>query len=91
MLQNAVDFFCDKQRCIEISRGSRPCGCYRMNQRVGNLALVHAITISKGEEDLFSMVDFSSSRFTDMYLQSHILVVLKSNMLNGTVAFFNAR
>ena len=73
--------FCDKQRSVEILRGQRACGCYHMNNRVGSLALAHEIDVSLGDNQLMSMVDFSSTKFSNLYLKSPFLPWISSPSL----------
>ena len=51
-------YFCDRQRSIEISRGVKACGCYSMNSRIANIALVHGISVQKCGEVIMTMDDF---------------------------------
>lgn len=79
---------CDKQRAVEISRGNRACGCYHMHTRVGNLTLVHKICVSKGGNELLAMDDFSSSKFSNIFLKEPFSSTVKFNLLDLTPAFF---
>ena len=79
---------CDKQRCIEISSGSRACGCYFMHTRVGMLALVHEISLSSEGDEFIRMPDFSSNRFSDLYLKDPFSPTVKYSKLNFTPEFF---
>ena len=63
--------FCDRQRSLEISRGTRACGCYSMNIRVSSIVLLHRIDVSKGGIHLFSMDDFSSLNFRTCICSIH--------------------
>lgn len=38
--------FCDRQRCVDIDRGNRDCGCYSMNSRISNIVLTHHLEVS---------------------------------------------
>ena len=55
--------FCDRQRSMDIDRGTRSCGCYGMNSRVGCIVLVHSVLFSFGGKVQFAMDDFSSFLF----------------------------
>lgn len=80
---------CDKQRAIEISRGNRACGCYHMQTRVGNITLVHQVTVSSDGRVLLNMDDFSSTRFSKLYLKESFSSTVRFNMLDFTPTFFN--
>ena len=79
---------CDKQRAIEISRGNRACGCYHMHNRVGNITLVHQICVSSAGSKLLTMDDFSSTKFSNLYLKELLTTTVKFNHLDFTDAFF---
>ena len=80
--------FCDRQRSLEISRGNRSCGCYSMNNRVSSIAILHRVEISVGGVQLFSMDDFSSLNFINLYLKSRFSWNVRANLLDFTPAYF---
>ena len=59
--------FCDRQR-ISDWNGIKGCGCYGMSPNSASLAIQHAITITANDET-FQMDDFSSQRFSNIYLK----------------------
>ena len=80
--------FCDRQRAIEISRGNRACGCYSMQSRIGNIVLVHQVSVSKGGVLVMNMDDFSSLEFSDLYMKSAFSSTVRFNILDFTPAYF---
>lgn len=74
--------FCDRQRTIEINRGNKACGCYAMSSRVASIVLVHAITVKQDHDIVFSMEDFSSLKFSDIYLKNPLSASVKFNQLD---------
>jgi len=80
--------FCDRQRSMEISRGSRSCGCYSMNIRVSSIALLHRVEVSASGVHLFSMDDFSSLNFCNLYLKTPFSWNIRANLLDFTHAYY---
>ena len=80
---------CDKQRSVEISRGNRACGCYSMHTRIVNLTLVHQISVSSKEgKQLLTMDDFSSSRFSMIYMKQAFSPTVGINQVDATDEYF---
>ena len=64
--------FCDRQRCVELQKIDKPCGCYFMRGLDSKLSIVHDIEVtcqSSGEK--FSMEQFSSLQFSTLYLTQY--------------------
>ena len=81
--------FCDRQRSMDIDRGTRSCGCYSMNSRVGSIVLVHSVEFSaSGNNKAFVMEDFSSLSFSSIYLKYAISPSVKSNQLDYTDMYY---
>ena len=82
-------YFCDKQRVIEIVRGTRACGCYSMESRSGSVTLFHSVSISKEHGmKTIHMDDFSSLSFSNLYLKKPLSSSVKVNHLDFTDAYF---
>ena len=81
--------FCDKQRAVEIESGTRSCGCYQMANRMSNLAFVHWITVGKSGNDILSMVDFSSAKFSMLYLKEGLSSSVKRVKFDATDEFWD--
>ena len=79
--------FCDRQRTMEISRGTRACGCYSMQARIGNVVLIHNIEVMIEGRPKIVMVDYSSNKFSQLYLSTPLTSSVKFNQLDGTRAF----
>jgi hypothetical protein len=81
--------FCDKQR-ISDWNGQMGCGCYSMNHRRSNLALVHSIHIQYGNApaESIAMSNFSSWSFSKLYLTNPISPSTKVRHLRMTDAYF---
>ena len=77
--------FCDRQR-ISDWNGIKGCGCYGMSPNSTSLAIQHAITITANDET-FQMDDFSSQRFSNIYLKNVISGSVKLHMLQLTDAY----
>ena len=77
--------FCDKQR-IGDWLGSRGCGCYGMASNSTSLAIAHsvAVTTFQGEK---AMRDFSSSKFSKLYMSGEIPGSCKLYHLQLTEAY----
>ncbi len=80
--------FCDRQRTMDIDRGTRSCGCYSMNSRVGCIVLVHSVTFTPKRHAPFVMEDFSSLSFSSLYLKDPIPPSVKVNQLDYTESYF---
>ena len=76
--------FCDRQRTIEINRGNKACGCYAMSSHVANIVLVHTISVKYQDTHatIFTMDDFSSLKFSDIYLKNPFSSSVKFNQLD---------
>ena len=79
---------CDKQRCVEIGRGNRTCGCYHMQYRIASVAIVHDLLVEMDGKEQFEMSDFSSTRFCMLYLVTPFDFNVKFHMLDATEMFF---
>ena len=81
--------FCDRQRAVEIRRGNRACGCYSMQTRIGNIVLVHHVTVSKGNDVMLNMDDFSSLQFSHLYMKTGFTSSMRFNLLDYTPSYFS--
>ena len=63
--------FCDRQRTVEVIRGSRGCGCYSMQTRLSNVILVHDLKVKHDTMTIMTMNQFSS--FWDLSRPSKIV------------------
>ena len=77
--------FCDRQKNSDWN-GIKGCGCYGMSPNSTSLAIQHAITITANDET-FQMDDFSSQRFSNIYLNNTIPGSAKLHMLQLTDAY----
>ena len=80
--------FCDRQRTIEIDRGSRACGFYSMNSRISNIVMVHGIDVISNNKVLFEMENFSSLSFSKIYMEKPFSPTFKFNMLDYSDLFY---
>ena len=80
--------FCDKQRSLEISRGTRACGCYSMIIKVSSITILHRIAVTVDGMHLCYMDDFSSLNFSRLYMKSPFSCNVRANMLDYTDAYF---
>ena len=62
--------FCDRQRVLEILRSNKGCGCYSMQTRLSNLSISHSLIVKKNNVKIFAVDEFSSLRFSKLYLSS---------------------
>lgn len=61
--------FCDCQHAQEIIKDRRGCGCYSMQTRLSNIAMIHTILVtSEHHNPIFCMEDFSSVQSTRLFL-----------------------
>lgn len=74
---------CDRQR-ISDWNGLKGCGCYGMSPNSTSLALQHAISITTTTGETFRMDDFSSRKFSSLYLSDVIPGSVKLYMLQLT-------
>ena len=59
-----------------------------MQTRIGNIALVHQVTVSRGDIELLSMDDFSSLQFSSLYLKDEFTSTIRFNLLDYTIPYF---
>eukprot|EP00957_Ditylum_brightwellii_P057879 4388485-Ditylum_brightwellii.AAC.1 len=78
---------CNHQR-VNDWNGSRGCGCYRMSQNSSSFVYKHALDISTGIGSM-SMSDFSSLKFSQLYLSGDIPSSCKLYMLQYLEASIN--
>ena len=81
--------FCDRQRAVEVGHRNRACGCYSMKTRIGNIVLVHQVTVSKGDTVILTMDDFSSLQFSSLYMKDDFTSTIRFNLLDYTPAYFS--
>lgn len=79
--------FCDKQR-INDWIGTRGCGCYGVAANRSNLAIVHTIVVAMANGEVRTMNDFSSTKFSQIYLSNRIPADTRESSLQFTDAFF---
>ena len=63
--------FCDRQRCAELIRADKSCGCYFMRGIHSGIALVHRIQVNCGDGEILTMDEFSSMKFSLLYLSEY--------------------
>lgn len=69
---NCSGSFCDRQRTSELLKTGKKCGCYVMRGTCSNLAVIHTIEVVPYHEGTtFSMDEFSSMKFSLLYLQEY--------------------
>ena len=79
---------CDRQR-ISDWNGVKGCGCYGMSPNSSSLALIHAITITSSTGQVLKMDEFSSRKFSSLYLTEAIPGSVKLYMLQLTEGYLN--
>ena len=63
--------FCDRQNSTKLLATGKACGCYSMNSRIANATMVHEIVVTDmNGNTIFEAVDFSSLKFTDLYMKN---------------------
>ena len=78
---------CDRQRVSDWN-GSKGCGCYGMNSNSSSLVLSHSIKI-RTSMGVFTCNEFSSLKFSSLYLKKDIPGSVKLFMLQNTSEFMN--
>ena len=79
---------CDRQR-ISDWNGIKGCGCYGMSPNSSSLALTHAITITPNTGEKLEMDNFSSRKFSSLYLSDVIPGSVKLYMLQVNEGYVN--
>jgi hypothetical protein len=79
-------FLCDKQRVNDWS-GSRGCGCYHMTQYRSNLVFQHSVFFD-GPNGKIVHSDFSSTKFSLLYLSTHIPGTTRVSALRVSDAYW---
>ena len=79
--------FCDRQRLSDWNN-SKGCGCYGMSPNSSSLVFQHSISIKIVDND-FKMNDFSSNKFSKLYLAGDIPGSVKIYQLQLTEAFID--
>ena len=74
---------CDRQR-ISDWNGIKGCGCYGMSPNSSSLALTHAISVLSNTGEELKMDEFSSRKFSSLYLTEAIPGSVKLYMLQLT-------
>ena len=59
-----------------------------MHSRIGNIVLVHHVSVSKGGVSIIDMDDFSSLKFSNLYMKSPFSSTVRFNVLDFTPAYF---
>ena len=81
--------FCDKQNIKEVLRAGRGCGCYSMKDRIGNIVMVHTITVKDERNNIEFEVDFSSMKFDRMFMTNAMPSSMTKRDLDMTQAYFD--
>ena len=77
--------FCDKQRCEEISQHGTKCGCFNMSSMRGNIVFSHNIKVKK-DGTIITHNNFSSLKFTKLYVRGDLSNAIKCEEFQGTDA-----
>ena len=80
--------FCDHQR-VNDWNNSKGCGCYNMNTNSSSLVLQHNITVTTILQGKLEMSDFSSLKFSKLYLSADIPGSCKLYSLQLTTAVYD--
>ena len=80
-------FLCDKQRCGDWC-GKQGCGCYHMTQYRSNLVMQHGIYFETEAAKVIHR-DFSSTKFSLLYLKDHFPGAIRVSSLRGTDAYWD--
>ena len=82
---NCIGHFCDKQRCEELARSDKPCGCYQMRGTGSNLAIVHSLKVKFPVfDEVLGIENFSSMKFSYLYLNEYFPQSTKRISFDGT-------
>ena len=79
---------CDKQR-IGDWNGVKGCGCFAMNQNCSNLAFVHSIWFNASGGQRITQTEFSSTKFSLIYLKARIASIIQKSALQQSNAFWD--
>ena len=77
--------FCDKQRLRDIRGG---CGCFHMINNRSNLAFLHNIRLTGDHDVDITVNNFSSTKFSLLYLSQRLPPSVKISALNMTNEYF---
>jgi hypothetical protein len=80
--------FCDRQRVMDWL-GSKGCGCYGMSPNSTSLVIQHALSATTILDGTLKMDDFSSLKFSQLYMKGDIPGSCKLYMLQVTEAAMN--
>lgn len=80
--------FCDRQRVMDWL-GSKGCGCYGMSPNSTSLVIQHALSATTVLDGTLKMDDFSSLKFSQLYMNGDIPGSCKLYMLQVTEAAMN--
>ena len=83
-------YMCDRQRVSDWN-GIRGCGCFDMSNFCSNLAIEHSVNFQTQECGLIAHTNFSSTQFSQMYLNDNIpgsVKVSALRMSSKNSAFF---
>ena len=83
---NCSGLFCDKQRLRDIRGG---CGCFHMISNRSNLAFIHNIRLVDGIGTDITVNNFSSTKFSLLYLSQRLSPSIKISALNMTDEYFD--
>ena len=81
-------FFCDRQRCIELVRNSKACGCYSMQNRLSSIVLCFDLVLNYGNNRTkkLHIENFSSLSFCRLFMDNDLPSSLTCNSLDNTNA-----
>ena len=82
---------CDRQR-VNDWLGVKGCGCYGMSPNSSSLVIQHAISMTTSQNGQMNMLEFSSLKFSKLYLNGDIPGSCKLYMLQltiGSMIFLN--
>lgn len=80
-------FFCDKQRLINWVN-VLGCGCYHMNHQRSNIAFDHSILVETQGSGPIQISNFSSSKFSMLYLSKDLPPSIAQSEISLTDKFF---
>ena len=83
--------FCDRQRCIDLVRTGKACGCYSNADRLSSIVICFDLLLKHGPgySKEINIDNFSSMRFSKLFLDKPMPLSATCSMLDNTDAHFD--
>jgi len=80
---------CDRQRLEDWNGTERGCGCYAMHHRRSSIAIQHDVELFGADNLNLTMENFSSNKFSKLYLSSNLSPNILLQQMQYTEEFFD--